>query len=367
MDFTYSFANNDLGNGADIYIVDTGIYTQHNVFNGRASMAWSFDGDVTDSDGHGTHVSGTAAGDILGVASNANVYGIKALDSEGGGWSSNVIAGIDFVIRAHDARKASGDRNFTGSVMSMSLAAGSTVQAINSAINAAAAAGIHTVVAAGNDNEDACQSSPASSGGTHGPAITVGALDMNSARSSFSNYGDCVDVYAPGEDVISAWIGGPAMVNSLSGTSMATPHVTGIVAYAMGNASLAADPGLMKEWLRMTGLQLGDGMIVANNGVQADRGAGILGYEKIVVPSTGFDRVGGTKDSVPAAKTKKRASYGQDTMMDCRRQAQVHQDMSFLRGGRACDAGARSVANANNAAAGSALRRLTEMMDVFFL
>lgn len=334
MDYTYSFANNALGQGADIYIVDTGIYTEHNVFDGRATMAWSYDNDTTDHDGHGTHVSGTAAGDILGVASNANLYGVKALDSDGGGWSSNVVAGIDFVIQAHDARKAQGG-DFSGSVMSMSLASGSSVQAITSAIEAAIQAGVHTVVAAGNSDQDACQSSPASSGGTSGPAITVGSVGMSGSKSSFSNYGSCVDVYAPGENVISAWIGGPNMVNSLSGTSMATPHVTGIVAYAMGNATLAQDPGLMKEWVRMTALQLSDGTLLANNGVQADTGEGMLGFQKIAAHSQFTSAV--VNQSSPARRSKRAFSSEMDGLMDCRREAQLHEDVSYLRGSWVCN------------------------------
>ncbi|EMC93156.1 hypothetical protein BAUCODRAFT_55484, partial [Baudoinia panamericana UAMH 10762] len=253
--YTYSFANTALGQGADIYIIDTGIYTSHNIFNGRAKMAWSYNEDMTDSDGHGTHVSGTAGGDILGVASNANIFGVKALDSDGGGLSSNVIAGIDFVVQQHDARRTNANSGSLGSVMSMSLAAGSSVQALDQAIKAAVEAGVHVVVAAGNNNQDACQSSPSSSGGVQGPAITIGSVGITGQRSAFSNYGKCVDVYAPGEDVISSWLGGPNMIKSLSGTSMATPHVTGIVAYAMANATLAKNPSLMKEWVQMTALQ----------------------------------------------------------------------------------------------------------------
>ncbi|KAK3670555.1 hypothetical protein LTR78_009523 [Recurvomyces mirabilis] len=326
MDYTYSFANGNLGQGADIYIVDTGILTQHSVFGGRAKMLWSFDGNMTDSDGHGTHVAGTAGGAVLGVASNANIFGIKALDADGGGWSSNVIAGIDTVIQTHDARRrqtpepnnsnsSSSSSSFVGSVMSMSLASSSPVIAINTAITAAVVAGIHVVVAAGNDATDACTSSPASAGGTQGPAIAVGSIGITAQRSTFSNYGTCVDIYAPGENVISAWpppqVGGSQserqavnFVNALSGTSMATPHVTGIVAYAMGNATLAGDPGLMKEWVRMMGVQVrggtgsgsgsgsSGGVVVANNGVRADSGEGILGFEKIAAGG-GFRMVGG--------------------------------------------------------------------------
>lgn len=199
LDFTYSYATPSLGSGADIYVLDTGIYTQHNVFGGRAVMAWSYDGNMTDLDGHGTHVSGTAAGDILGIASDANVFGIKVLAADGGGWSSNVVAGIDYAVQRHDSRKANdtgmaletalplnvanGKTGFLGSVMSLSLASKSPVTAIDSAVSAAVQAGIHTCVAAGNTASDACQSSPAASGGTAGPAITIGSIGMTAEVS----------------------------------------------------------------------------------------------------------------------------------------------------------------------------------------
>ncbi|KAL1583534.1 hypothetical protein WHR41_07638 [Cladosporium halotolerans] len=216
MDYTYSFANSDLGAGSDIYIVDTGLYAEHIVFGSRGKQIWSFDNNDTVADGHGTHVAGTAAGETLGVASRANIFGVRALAGDGAeGWSSNVVAGIDKVIQQHESRRANAD--FKGSVLSI--------------------------------------------------------VDINGDTSSFSNTGDCVDVYAPGEDIISAWIGQPDMVNVLSGTSMATPHVTGIVAYAMANATLAGSPGLMKEWVRMQGLPRGDGTVLANNGVWSSAGA----------------------------------------------------------------------------------------------
>ncbi|KAF7186815.1 Subtilisin-like protease 2 [Pseudocercospora fuligena] len=267
MDYTYAYTDSNLGSGSDIYILDTGVYTAHNVFSNRAKMLWSYDNDLSDQDGHGTHVSGTAAGNILGVASNANIFGVKTLSSDGSGWSSNVVAGIDFAIKNHEARSNSQDHS--GSVISMSLASSSPVDAINAAVFAAISSGIHVCVAAGNSATDACSSSPAGGGGSQGGAITVGAVDISNTPASFSNYGSCVDVYAPGVNVISSWIGAPNMVNSLSGTSMATPHVTGIIAYAMAaNSTLAKNPGLMKEWVRMQALEAGDGVLVANNGVQ---------------------------------------------------------------------------------------------------
>jgi cerevisin len=273
MDYSYSFVNEDLGKGSDVYIVDTGLYEDHIVFGGRAKQVWSFDNSTEITDGHGTHVAGTAAGETLGVASQANIFGVRTLaggDSEG--WTSNVVAGIDFVLNQHEARKANAD--FKGSVLSMSLASAGKVDAIDKALDAAISAGVHVVVAAGNAGVDACAGSPAAAGGTHGPAIVVGSVGISGDTSSFSNTGECVDVYAPGEDIVSAWIGAPDVVNVLSGTSMATPHVTGIVAYAMANSTLAGNPGLMKEWIRMQGLPRGDGTVLANNGVWSSGGSG---------------------------------------------------------------------------------------------
>lgn len=282
MDYTYNFVNSDLGKGSDVYIVDTGLYEDHVVFGGRAKQIWSFDKSNEITDGHGTHVAGTAAGETLGVASKANIFGVRTLAGDGSeGWSSNVVAGIDYVLQQHDARKSNAD--FKGSVLSMSLASSGKVDAIDQALDAAIQAGVHVVVAAGNAGTDACAGSPASAGGTHGPAIVVGSVGITGDMSSFSNHGECVDVYAPGEDIISAWIGAPDVVNVLSGTSMATPHVTGIVAYAMANATLANSPGLMKEWIRMQGLPRGDGTVLANNGVWSSGGSG---SKAMVSPNT---------------------------------------------------------------------------------
>ncbi|KAJ9627194.1 hypothetical protein H2203_003656 [Taxawa tesnikishii (nom. ined.)] len=277
LNYTYSFANSNLGQGADIYVLDTGIYAKHVVFGGRASMIWSFDNNYTIEDGHGTHVAGIAGGDVFGVASKANLFGVKTLNGDGSGWSSDVIAGIDLALRQHQNR--SRDPDFVGSVMSMSLEASGTVAAIDSAVSAAAAQGLHAVVAAGNSGTDACTASPRPRAGPTAPP-----------SRTFSNTGACVDVYAPGESVLSAWLGGPNVVKALSGTSMATPHVTGIVAYAMaGNATLARSPQLMKEWVVGTALRglvragkgtvKGDRALLANNGVRDGQGMedGLLG------------------------------------------------------------------------------------------
>lgn len=283
MDYTYTFQNDAPGEGADIYIIDSGIWVDHIGFDGRARMIWSFDGNDTDTDGHGTHVAGTAGAADFGVASAANVFGVRVLDDKGQGSTATVIAGIDYVITQHDQRKQSAT-GFTGSVMSISLAAAGQVSALDQAIAAAVRAGIHTCVAAGNEAVDACTGSPAASGGDNGPAITVGSIGISGQQSSFSNFGKCVDVYAPGEEVLSAGMQVPNLLVFLTGTSQATPHVTGLVAYAMSNRSLANDPALMKDWIKSTALPQGDGTTIANNGADLKMEEGVLGLHKVVAP-----------------------------------------------------------------------------------
>nr|POF12744.1 proteinase r [Quercus suber] len=267
--YHYSYADTDLGKGADVYVIDTGVYTGNAEFDDRASMLWTFDGSYDDDVGHGTHVSGIAAGNVFGVASKANIIGVKAIGPEGG-WSSSVVAAIDVVITNHAKRQS--QPNFLGSVMSISLNTGGGADAITAAISAAMSVGVHACVAAGNSAVDACTTVPASSGGTHGPAITVGSVDPDDSISTFSNYGDCVDVYAPGTEITSAWIGAPEAKNTIGGTSMAAPHVTGLVAYAMSNRTLADSPSLMKQWIRMMALEMTNGtttFLLANNGIRS--------------------------------------------------------------------------------------------------
>ncbi|KAF2099564.1 subtilisin-like protein [Rhizodiscina lignyota] len=275
LDFTYSYANPALGSGVDVYIVDTGINTEHVAFGGRATMGWSYDeSDTTDGDGHGTHVTGTATGTTFGVASSANIIGVKVLNDQGSGQSSDTVNGINYVIGRHNQRKT--EPGFVGSVMSMSWGLTQSSTVIDNVIRAAVAAGIHSAVAAGNSGEDSCSFSPSSSGGSNGPAISVGSIGSGNVISSFSNTGTCNDIYAPGENVISAWIGGPYVINTLDGTSMATPHVTGVIAYTMvTQPQLAQDPAAMKSYLLGSALQnqvsgnanSGDAKLLLNNGV----------------------------------------------------------------------------------------------------
>lgn len=208
------------GSGATVYVVDTGVYAAHSQFGGRASLGANFiSGSAnTDENGHGTHCSGTIAGSTYGVAKSAKIVGVKVLDKNGSGSNSGVISGIQWV--GNNAATPS------KSVLSMSLG-GSYSSAVNSAVKAVVSKGITVVVAAGNSDDDASNYSPSS----EPTAITVGAIDSNDVRASFSNYGSLVDIFAPGVNVLSSWIGSTTATNTISGTSMATPHVAGLAAY----------------------------------------------------------------------------------------------------------------------------------------
>lgn len=206
------------GAGVTAYVIDTGVLTTHNEFGGRASHGYDFvdnDADATDCNGHGTHVAGTIGGSQYGVAKNVNIVGIKVLGCSGSGTNSGVIAGVDWV-----KNNASGP-----SVANMSLGGGVS-QALDDAVNSAVAAGVTFVVAAGNDNSNACNYSPARAA----DAITVGSTTSSDGRSSFSNYGSCLDIYAPGSSIKSAWYNSNTSTNTISGTSMAAPHVAGVAA-----------------------------------------------------------------------------------------------------------------------------------------
>jgi cerevisin len=250
--FTYTFDDVNLGAGVDIYVVDTGTRVTHAVFNGRATFGFSATGQKTDGDGHGTHVAGTAAGLKFGVAQKANIIAVKVLGDDGSGSSADTIAGIDYVINQHTSRKS--QPGFVGSIISMSLGLGGRSSALEEAISGASKAGIHVSVASGNDATDACTSSPGALGGNNSPVVSVGAINIKNTISSFSNTGTCVDLYAPGEQILSAWNTGDNVINFLSGTSMACPHVTGVLAYLMAEnaATLGQDPAALKAKLLST-------------------------------------------------------------------------------------------------------------------
>lgn len=222
----------DGGEGVDAYIIDTGTNTEHVDFEGRAKWGKTIPTGDEDEDGngHGTHCSGTVAGKKYGVAKKAHVYAVKVLRSNGSGTMSDVLKGVEWAASAHQEQvKAAKDgkrKNFKGSVANMSLGGGKS-PSLDQVVNAAVDAGIHFSVAAGNDNADACNYSPAAAK----KAITVGASALDDSRAYFSNWGKCTDVFGPGLSIQSTWIGSNTAINTISGTSMASPHLCGLTAY----------------------------------------------------------------------------------------------------------------------------------------
>ncbi|KAF2707918.1 subtilisin-like protein [Pleomassaria siparia CBS 279.74] len=277
--FTYTFENASLGAGVDIYVVDTGVRTTHAVFTGRATQGANFSNDATntDGDGHGTHTAGTAGGAKFGVAQGANIIAVKVLGSDGTGSSSDTIAGMSWVIDQHNKRKT--EPGFVGSLMSMSWGLTGTATTVNNAVLEASKAGIHVSVAAGNSGADACGSTPAMVGGAKSAVVTVGSININNQVSTFSNIGTCVDIYAPGEQILSAWNTGDTIVNFLSGTSMACPHVSGVMAVLMAQdpAGLGQNPAALKTKLlgtalvnAFTGNVNGSANLLLSNGVSGN-------------------------------------------------------------------------------------------------
>ncbi|MER5740296.1 MULTISPECIES: S8 family peptidase [unclassified Streptomyces] len=210
------------GQGVTAYIIDTGVRISHSDFGGRASNGYdAIDNDNTaqDGHGHGTHVAGTVAGSSYGVAKKAKIVGVRVLDNSGSGTTDQVVAGIDWVTR--NAVKPA--------VANMSLGGGvDTV--LDQAVRNSIAAGITYAVAAGNDSSNASNYSPA----RVTEAITVGSTTSTDARSSFSNYGTVLDIFAPGSSITSSWNSSDTATNTISGTSMATPHVAGAAAVWLG-------------------------------------------------------------------------------------------------------------------------------------
>jgi len=232
-DFYYN--QSDTGAGTKVYILDTGIYIQHTDFSGRAFIGANFvDAVPGDQNSHGTHCAGTAAGTRFGLAKSAFLYAVKVLNAQGSGAYSGILAGIQWVTQ----HVQNGNRRGIGS---MSLG-GTADGGMNAAVAASIAAGIPYSIAAGNSNGNACNFYPASCP----TATTVASSDIAASggvdydmRSSFSNYGTCVDIYAPGSLITSCAITGPDSSSVKSGTSMACPHVTGALAVVLGR-----EPGL---------------------------------------------------------------------------------------------------------------------------
>ena len=218
----------DGGEGVDVYVIDTGTNVGHVDFEGRASWGKTIPANDEDADGngHGTHCSGTIAGKKYGVAKKANIYAVKVLKSNGSGSMSDVVKGVEWAAESHVKKAKKGKKGFKGSAANMSLGGGKS-PTLDMAVNGAVDAGIHFAVAAGNDNADSCKYSPAAAE----KAVTVGASTLADERAYFSNYGKCNDIFAPGLNIQSTWIGSKYATNTISGTSMASPHIAGLLAY----------------------------------------------------------------------------------------------------------------------------------------
>jgi subtilisin family serine protease len=222
LDHKYTFPTT--ASNVHAYIIDTGIRTTHQEFGGRASVGTDTVGDGRngqDCNGHGTHVSGTVGGSTVGLAKGVKLVAVRVLDCNGSGTNAGVIKGVDWVTK--NAIKPA--------VANMSLGGGASA-ALDAAVQRSINAGVTYAIAAGNENQNACNDSPA----RVGAAITVGATDASDNRASFSNFGTCVDIFAPGVNIVSSFISGNSNTAraTLSGTSMATPHVTGAAALLLG-------------------------------------------------------------------------------------------------------------------------------------
>ena len=231
---TYSYTST--GAGVRAYIIDTGIHASHTQFTGRVGTGTDKvdnDNNPADCNGHGTHVAGTVGGTTYGVAKGVTLIGVRVLNCSGSGTTSGVIAGVDWVTANH----------VKPAVANMSLGGGAST-ALDNAVANSIAAGVTYAIAAGNSNARACNASPA----RVPSAITVGATTSTDARASYSNWGSCLDLFAPGSSITSAWYTSNTATNTISGTSMATPHVAGVVAlYLQGNPS--ATPATVRNAL----------------------------------------------------------------------------------------------------------------------
>ena len=240
LDGSYSYSAT--GAGVTAYIIDTGIRFSHSEFGGRAVSGFDAvdGGSADDCNGHGTHVSGTVGGSTYGVAKAVTLVGVRVLNCSGSGTTSGVIAGIDWVTGNH----APG----APAVANMSLG-GSASSALDDAVRTSIADGVSYAIAAGNGNaggkgQDACRQSPA----RVTEAMTIGATDSTDTKTSWSNYGTCVDWFAPGLGITSAWNSSDTATNTISGTSMATPHTAGVAAlYLQGNPG--ASPATVRQAL----------------------------------------------------------------------------------------------------------------------
>jgi subtilisin family serine protease len=232
---TFTYLNT--GVGVRAYVIDTGILLTHTQFVGRVSTGYdavTAGGNANDCNGHGTHVAGTVGGTVHGVAKGVSLVAVRVLGCNGSGTNAGVIAGVDWVANNH----------VKPAVANMSLGGGAS-STLDTAVKNAIAKGVTFAVAAGNGNflgiaANACNYSPA----RVPEAITVGATTSTDAKASYSNYGTCVDIFAPGSSITSAWYTGTTATNTISGTSMASPHVAGVAALYLQSNPTATPAGV---------------------------------------------------------------------------------------------------------------------------
>jgi len=234
LDSSYTYPNS--GTGVTAFIIDTGIRTTHSDFGGRATWGTNTaDSNNTDCNGHGTHVAGTVGGGSYGVAKDVHLVAVKVLDCNGSGTLTGVAAGIDWVTQNHSGP----------AVANMSLGAQGANQSLEDAVRNSVASGVTYAIASGNSSADACNFTPARTP----EAITVNATDSTDARASFSNFGTCTDIFAPGVNITSSWNTNDTATNTISGASMATPHVAGTAALYLG-AHPSATPAEVQTALK---------------------------------------------------------------------------------------------------------------------
>ncbi|KAI8067414.1 peptidase S8/S53 domain-containing protein [Thamnidium elegans] len=245
------------GDGVTIYLMDSGINENHSDIAGRVTIGKTVVGDPndhTDANGHGTFVAGVCCGTKYGVAKKAEIVSVKTLDSEGNGRLSDVLVGLQWIVEQHKSKPGA------KSIVNLSLGALYS-QATNDAIEQALGLGIHFSVAAGNYGEDACLYSPGSTPG----AITVGAIDQDDSVAYYSNFGQCVDIFAPGTNIKSIWPTSSTATRTLSGTSMAAPHVAGTMALFLSDRNFT--PPQLANYMKRVSSLITENFTINNTGV----------------------------------------------------------------------------------------------------
>lgn len=247
------------GAGVKAYVIDTGIRFSHSQFGGRAVTGYDAvnGGPADDCNGHGTHVAGTVGGSTYGVAKGVTLVGVRVLGCNGSGTTSGVIAGVNWVTADHQAGQPA--------VANMSLGGGAS-SALDTAVRNSIADGVSYAVAAGNGNwlgmaQNACNSSPA----RVSQALTISATDSSDRKASWANYGSCVDWFAPGVSILSAWYTSNTATRTISGTSMATPHTAGVAALYLQNNRTASPATLRTALFNLTTKGVVTSSSTANN------------------------------------------------------------------------------------------------------